>query len=69
MESDLHRPGGARVEPAIEAWRRDLLTQAGFEARLARQLAADPAVDMHELLQLVERGCPPAIAARILAPL
>jgi hypothetical protein len=69
MESDLHRPRGAPVEPAVEAWRRDLLTQAGFEAQLARQLAADPAVDMHELLELVERGCPPAIAARILAPL
>jgi hypothetical protein len=26
-------------------------------------------MDLHELIELVERGCPPALAARILAPL
>jgi hypothetical protein len=26
-------------------------------------------VDLHELLVLVDRGCPPPLAARILAPL
>jgi hypothetical protein len=36
---------------------------------LAAELAVEPAVDLHELLVLVDRGCPPALAARILAPL
>jgi hypothetical protein len=26
-------------------------------------------VDLHALIELVERGCPPVLAARILAPL
>jgi hypothetical protein len=36
---------------------------------LAQQLAATPDIDLHALLELVDRGCPPALAARILAPL
>jgi hypothetical protein len=43
---------------------------AGFDEQLARQLATDGAdVDLHELLVLLDRGCPPALAAQILAPL
>ena len=42
---------------------------AGFESPLAYELAADPRVDIHALLDLTDRGCPPALAARILAPL
>jgi hypothetical protein len=36
---------------------------------LAAELAADRGVDLHELLVLLDRGCPPPLAARILAPL
>ena len=62
-----------RTEPGtphdeLGEWRRRRLIAAGFEPRLARQLA-DDAVDLHELLVLVDRGCPPALAARILAPI
>jgi hypothetical protein len=32
-------------------------------------LAGDCAIDLHALLELVDHGCPPALAARILAPL
>jgi len=32
-------------------------------------LARRPGVDVHALIELVERGCPPDLAARILAPL
>jgi hypothetical protein len=53
----------------VEEWRRRRLAAAGFDPRLAAELAAEPAVDLHELLVLVDRGCPPALAARILAPL
>lgn len=36
---------------------------------LAASLASDVRLDLHELLQLIDRGCPPELAARILAPL
>jgi hypothetical protein len=32
-------------------------------------LAHQEQVDLHELLKLIDRGCPPDLAARILAPL
>jgi hypothetical protein len=54
---------------AVAAWRRRQLDEAGFPARLAAPLADDPRVDVHALIELVERGCPPALAVRILAPL
>jgi hypothetical protein len=50
-------------------WRRRRLSAAGFQPSLAAELASEPAVDLHELLVLLDRGCPPALAARILAPL
>lgn len=59
-------PAGLPSE--VGEWRRRRLIAAGFEARLAAALARDDAVDVHELLVLVDRGCPPALAARILAP-
>lgn len=69
MEPDLHRPPKRRVAPEIRAWRTGVLRQAGFERGLARRLAADVDVDLHDLLELVDAGCPPELAARILAPL
>jgi len=50
-------------------WREARLRVAGFEWETASQLARDGAVDLHALLELVDRGCPPHLAARILAPL
>jgi hypothetical protein len=65
------RPDATAASPgvALGQWRRRRLAAAGFEPELAAELAAEPAVDLHELLVLVDRGCPPALAARILAPL
>jgi hypothetical protein len=51
------------------ARREARLRVAGFEWETASQLARDSAVDLHSLLELVDRGCPPHLAARILAPL
>jgi hypothetical protein len=51
------------------AWREARLRVAGFEREAASHLARGDAVDLHELLELVDRGCPPKLAARILAPL
>jgi hypothetical protein len=53
----------------VVRWRRDQLAASGFAAPLAEQLADDPRYDLHALIELVERGCPPPIAARILAPI
>jgi hypothetical protein len=54
---------------AVVAWRRTRLRNAGFDARLSEQLSRECAVDLHALIELVERGCAPPLAARILAPL
>ena len=53
----------------ILSWRRDRLAEAGFSLPLAARLALDGGYDLHALIELTERGCPPELAARILAPL
>ena len=58
-----------RHEPVdVRTWRLCWLLKAGFAEPLAAELADTPAVDLHALLGLVDRGCPPELAARILAP-
>jgi hypothetical protein len=57
-------PAGAEVF----RWRRDQLVAAGFRPSLAASVAADGHYDLHALIELVERGCPPPLAVRILAP-
>jgi hypothetical protein len=53
----------------VVAWRHERLAAAGFAAALARALARERRIDLHALIELTERGCPPDTAARILAPL
>jgi hypothetical protein len=53
----------------IVAWRRAQLHKAGFDRKLAEELSRECGIDLHALIGLVERGCPPPLAARILAPL
>lgn len=53
----------------VEAWRLRRLVDAGFPLPLALELAATPGVDLHALLALLDRSCPPELAARILAPI
>jgi hypothetical protein len=62
------RPAGAPPD-AVLAWRREQLVAAGFGRERAAWLARDGRWDLHALLELVDRGCPPELAARILAPL
>jgi hypothetical protein len=50
-------------------WRREQLVRSGFPLPLAARLARDPRYDLHALIELVERTCPPELAARIVAPL
>jgi hypothetical protein len=54
---------------AVVAWRRQRLCGVGFDPSMAEALARNPRVDLHALLDLVDKGCPPALAARIVAPL
>jgi len=69
MKPDLHRRPPRHVEPEVRDWRRHVLRQAGLQDELAGRLAVDGHVDLHDVLKLIDRGCPPELAARILAPL
>ena len=51
------------------SWRVQRLVAAGFADRDALILAGDTRLDLHALLDLIDRGCPPALAARITGPL
>jgi hypothetical protein len=65
-----HEVRARRGQPASAlAWRRAQLVDSGFPALLAGTLARDGRYDLHRLIELVERGCPPGLAVRILAPL
>jgi hypothetical protein len=44
-------------------------TESGFAPALAAGVAENTHYDLHALIELVERGCPPELAVRILAPL
>jgi hypothetical protein len=50
-------------------WRRRQLEHAGFSLLLATVVARDSRYDLHGLLELLEHGCSPELAVRILAPL
>jgi hypothetical protein len=47
-------------------WRTERLLALGYELREAAFLAISQ-IDLHELEQLIGRGCPPATAVRIAA--
>jgi hypothetical protein len=53
----------------VTKWRRHQLRESGFPLPVAAQITDDGRYDLHALIELVERGCPPALAIRILAPL
>jgi hypothetical protein len=58
-----------RDADGVAAWRLRQLADSGFPPPLARRVADDPRFDLHALIELVERGCEPELATRILAPL
>jgi hypothetical protein len=53
----------------VVRWRRDRLVNAGFALTTAAPIARDWRYDLHALIELVENGCEPVLAVRILAPL
>ena len=50
----------------VERWRTSELMRVGFAGDDAVALAARFDVDLHGAIELVERGCPPELAVRIL---
>jgi hypothetical protein len=50
----------------IELWRTEELERAGYSQRAAGRLAARHDVDLHLAVQLLERGCSPELALKIL---
>jgi hypothetical protein len=49
----------------VEAWRLHVLLKAGYPLRVAERLAKSQA-DLHHAVEILERGCTPHTAARIL---
>ena len=50
----------------VERWRTAELMRVGFAGDDAIALAARTDVDLHQAIELVQRGCPPELAVRIL---
>jgi rRNA processing protein Krr1/Pno1 len=50
----------------VLGWRIEQLLAAGFDSDAALVLALDRDIDLHEAIELIGRGCPPATAFRIL---
>jgi hypothetical protein len=66
METQMAQAQAGRT---VVRWRRERLVEVGFAPQLAAELAADARYDTHALIELVEHGCRPDLAVRILAPL
>jgi hypothetical protein len=62
------RTASERSAGEVVRWRRERLVESGFPLPLAARLAKNAGYDLHALIELVERGCPPELAVRILAP-
>ncbi|HET7745414.1 MAG TPA: hypothetical protein VFK76_11815 [Gaiellaceae bacterium] len=70
MSTKTHTAEGLTTEDdEVVSWRSEQLRACGFDPELAGSIARDCRYDLHSLLELVEHGCRPDLAARILAPL
>jgi hypothetical protein len=50
----------------IERWRAEELERAGYGTRAAGRLAARHDIDLHRAVALLDQGCPPELATKIL---
>jgi hypothetical protein len=62
------KPTAGQALDQVVRWRREQLVGSGFAPALAASVAENTDYDLHTLIELVERGCPPELAVRILAP-
>jgi hypothetical protein len=49
----------------VESWRLHILLEAGYPVHLAERIAASE-VDLHDAVELLNRGCDPVTATEIL---
>lgn len=49
----------------VESWRLHILLEAGYPVPLAERIAGSE-IDLHDAVELLRRGCDPAVAAEIL---
>jgi hypothetical protein len=63
--ADLELVYGSEIE-RIERWRHEELERAGYDAESALVLAASHDVDLHDAVDLLERGCSVDLALQIL---
>ena len=52
------------LEPSVHHWRASQLRRLGIPAPLAEVYAGR--IDWHQVARLVQRGCPPRLALRII---
>jgi hypothetical protein len=69
MSSNSNITHRSAPSPGVIAWRRSQLLGAGFDPWTADVFARTESVDLHALIELIERGCTPELAARIMAPI
>jgi hypothetical protein len=50
----------------VERWRAQELQRAGYAPEAAAELAGRNDVDLHHAVELLQKGCPPETALRIL---
>jgi hypothetical protein len=65
METAAHEIVETETE-RVERWRTAELMRVGFPGDDAVALAARSEIDLHEAIELVQRGCPTELAVRIL---
>jgi hypothetical protein len=50
----------------VEAWRAEALERAGYPEAAAAEIAMRHDVDLHRAVELLEQGCSPELALKIL---
>ena len=63
--ADLELIHGSEIE-RIERWRHEELERAGYDPESALVLAASHDIDLHDAVDLLERGCSVDLALQIL---
>jgi hypothetical protein len=53
----------------VVIWRREQLVRSGLPLSMATRAAKNAGYDLHALIELLGRHCPPELAIRILAPI
>ena len=53
-------------QEVVEQWRAEALERAGYPPEAAVEIAARGDVDLHQAAELLEKGCTPELALKIL---